>query len=76
MNNYPLAISTWDHQELQAIQSVIDKDIFSMGDSVAQFEKDFAHFIGRKYCVMVSSGSAANLIATAGLFLDNKLSIT
>ena len=68
MNNYPLATSTWDHQELQAIQSVIDKDIFSMGDSVAQFEKDFANFIGRKYCVMVSSGSAANLIATAALF--------
>jgi len=68
MNNYPLATSTWDHLELQAIQSVIDKDIFSMGDSVAQFEKDFANFIGRKYCVMVSSGSAANLIATAALF--------
>tara|TARA_B110000879_G_scaffold183021_1_gene241437 strand:+ start:106 stop:1275 length:1170 start_codon:yes stop_codon:yes gene_type:complete len=68
MNNYPLATSTWDHKELEAIQSVIDRDIFSMSDSVAQFEKDFAKFISRKYCVMVSSGSAANLIATAALF--------
>ena len=68
MINYPLATSTWDDQELQAIQSVIDKDIYTMGDYVAQFEQDFTKFINRKYCVMVSSGSAANLIATAGLF--------
>ena len=68
MSNYPLATSTWDDKELQAIQSVIDKDIYSMGDSVAQFEQDFAKFISRKYCVMTSSGSAANLIATAALF--------
>jgi CDP-4-dehydro-6-deoxyglucose reductase, E1 len=68
MSNYPLATSTWDDKELQAIQSVIDKDIYSMSDSVAQFEQDFAKFIDRKHCVMVSSGSAANLIATAAFF--------
>lgn len=68
MNNYPLATSTWDHKEIEAIQSVIEKDIFSMSDSVFKFEKDFAKFINRKYCVMVSSGSAANLIGTAALF--------
>jgi CDP-6-deoxy-D-xylo-4-hexulose-3-dehydrase len=67
-NNYPLATSTWDDKELEAIQSVIDKDIFTMGDSVKQFEEDFAKFLDKKYCVMVSSGSTANLIATAALF--------
>lgn len=68
VSNYPLATSTWGQEELQAIQSVINKDVYSMSDSVAQFEQDFAKFINRKYCVMVSSGSAANLIATAALF--------
>jgi CDP-4-dehydro-6-deoxyglucose reductase, E1 len=68
VSRYPLATSTWDDKELQAIQSVIDKDIYSMNDNVAQFEQDFGRFINRKYCVMVSSGSAANLIATAALF--------
>jgi CDP-6-deoxy-D-xylo-4-hexulose-3-dehydrase len=67
-NSYPLASSTWDDKELQAIQSVIDKDTFTMGDSVAEFEQDFCKFTGSKYSVMVSSGSAANLIATAALF--------
>jgi len=68
MASYPLATSTWDEKELAAIQSVIDKDMYTMGDAVAQFERDFSEFIGRKYSVMVSSGSAANLIATAALF--------
>jgi CDP-4-dehydro-6-deoxyglucose reductase, E1 len=68
MSKYPLATNSWDDKELQAIQSVIDKDIYSIGDSVAQFEQHFARFINRKYCLMVSSGSAANLIATAALF--------
>ncbi len=66
--SYPLATSTWNEKELNAIQSVVDKDIFTMGDSVKQFEEDFALFLDKKYCVMVSSGSSANLIATAALF--------
>jgi CDP-6-deoxy-D-xylo-4-hexulose-3-dehydrase len=72
VNNYPLATSTWDDKELQAIQSVVDGDIFSMSHNVAQFEQDFGKFVKRKHCVMVSSGSAANLIATAAFFYTKK----
>lgn len=72
MYNYPLASSTWDKAELKAIQDVIDSDMFTMGEKVAQFEKDFAKFVKSKYAVMVSSGSAANLIATAALFYTKK----
>ena len=65
---YTLASSTWDEKELQAIQDVIKSDMFTMGKNVAKFEKDFAKFTGSKYAVMTSSGSTANLIATAALF--------
>jgi CDP-4-dehydro-6-deoxyglucose reductase, E1 len=68
MDKYSLATSTWDQLELDAIQSVIDKDSYTMGNSVREFEEDFCKFIGSKYAVMVSSGSAANLVATAALF--------
>ncbi|MCI2235369.1 DegT/DnrJ/EryC1/StrS family aminotransferase [Helicobacter sp. CaF467b] len=68
MCNYQLASSTWDEKELQAIQDVIKSDMFTMGKKVAEFEKDFAKFVGSKYAVMTSSGSTANLIATAALF--------
>lgn len=68
MKKYTLASSTWDEKELQAIQDVIKSDMFTMGKKVAEFEKDFAKFTGSKYAVMTSSGSTANLIATAALF--------
>ena len=72
MSNYPLATSTWDKEELNAIQSVIDSDKFTMGKFVNTFENNFGKFIKRKYCVMVSSGSAANLLSIASLFYTKK----
>ena len=60
MSNYPLATSTWNKEELDAIQAVIDSDKFTMGEYVKRFENNFGKFINRKFCVMVSSGSAAN----------------
>ena len=68
MSNYPLSTNTWDVNELDAIQSVIDSDDYTMGKNVAQFETDFGKFINRKFCLMVSSGSAANLISIASFF--------
>lgn len=65
---YPLATSTWDKAEYDAIQRVIDTGMFTMGGHVAEFEKQFATFIGSKYCVMVNSGSSANLLMIAALF--------
>lgn len=65
---YKLASSTWDNKELEAIQSVIESDMYTMGNRVQEFEEDFSTFLNCKYCVMVSSGSTANLLAVASLF--------
>lgn len=72
---YKLATSTWDNKEIEAIQKVIDSDIYSMSKSVEQYELEFASYFGSKYAVMTSSGSTANLIMTAALFFrkQNKL---
>ena len=72
MSKYKLASSTWDEKELKAIQSVIDKDMYTMGNSVKHFEEDFAKYLNKKYCVMTSSGSTANLLAIAALFYTKK----
>ena len=64
---YSLASTTWDDNELEAIQSVIDRDMYTMGKSV-KFEENFSKYLNCKYCVMTSSGSTANLLATAALF--------
>ncbi|OSY87026.1 pyridoxamine 5-phosphate oxidase [Tenacibaculum holothuriorum] len=65
---YPLASSSWDHKELDAIQSVINRDMYTMGKSVLEFEQQFAEYVNSKYAVMVNSGSSANLLAVAALF--------
>lgn len=65
---YELASSTWDKEELRAIQSVVDNDRFTMGPKVKAFEQRFAEKMGSRYAIMVSSGSAANLVGIAALF--------
>lgn len=67
-NRFPLATSSWDHAEYDAIQRVIASNTYSMGPEVAAFERAFAEFFGTKYAVMVNSGSSANLLMTGALF--------
>ena len=65
---FPLATSSWDQKEYDAIQRVIDSNMFSMGPEVRAFEEQFATQFGSNYAVMVNSGSSANLLMTAALF--------
>ncbi len=70
---YKLCDDTWDNSEFSAIQEVLDSNMFSMGKRVAKYETEFAEKFGIKYALMVSSGSAANLLAVAGLVYSGKL---
>jgi len=69
---YKLATTTWDNKEIEAIQKVIDSNVYSMSKCVEQYESEFASHFGSKYAVMTSSGSTANLIMTAALFFRKK----
>ena len=64
---FPLATSSWDDREYEAIQRVIRSDMFSMGAEVARFEEQFAEAVGARHAVMVNSGSSANLVIVAAL---------
>jgi CDP-6-deoxy-D-xylo-4-hexulose-3-dehydrase len=64
---YPLATKTWDDAELAAMQRVMASGMFTMGDNVAEFERGFARYTGSRHCVMVNSGSSANLLMIAAL---------
>lgn len=66
--NYPLATSTWDQAELDAINRVVASGMCTMGENVKRFEEEFAKFVGAKYAAMVNSGSSANLIMVGALF--------
>lgn len=64
---YPLSTSTWNHAEIEAIEKVIKSNRFTMGQKVKDFENEFAKFFSSKYCVMVNSGSSANLLMISAL---------
>lgn len=73
MNNfYPLASSTWDMSEIEAIKNVISSGNYSMGKHVKLFEEKFSKVFDSKYSIMVNSGSSANLLAIASLFYRKK----
>ena len=69
---YPLASSTWDKNEFNAIERVVKSGNFTMGDEVRIYEEKFSKYIGSKYAVMVNSGSSANLIMVGSMFYTKK----
>ena len=71
-SRFPLAVSTWGKEELDAMKRVIDSGIFTMGKNVNDFEEKFSKYVDSKYCVMVNSGSSANLLMIGALFYRNE----
>jgi len=69
---YKLATSTWDQDEYNAMQRVIQSNVFTMGAEVAAFERQFADFFEKQYAIMVNSGSSANLLMIAALFFKKE----
>lgn len=67
-NKFPLATASWGKEETDAMQRVIASGMFTMGANVQAFERDFARYVGSQHCVMVNSGSSANLLIVAALF--------
>ena len=65
---FPLATASWGQEEIEAMQRVITSGMFTMGANVRAFEQDFSRYIGSRHCVMVNSGSSANLLMVAALF--------
>jgi CDP-6-deoxy-D-xylo-4-hexulose-3-dehydrase len=52
------------------ITSLVDASLdfwLTAGSYAKQFEEDFAKFLGLKYCILVNSGSSANLLALSSL---------
>lgn len=70
---YKLSDDTWNEHEISAIHTVLDANMFTMGERVREYEQRFAGKFGVRYALMVSSGSAANLLAAAALVYSGKL---
>lgn len=64
--------NSWGNEEKKAIYEVIKSGFYTIGKKVKLFEKKFSNYQNCKYCVMVNSGSSANLISIYSLFFKKK----
>ena len=54
---------------------IVNEEILSMGKYTEQFQDEFAAWHSRKHCIMVNSGSSANLVLIAALLNIGRLKI-
>lgn len=59
----PILVPYWDMDEVNAMSSVLRGNFINEHVQVREFEKEFAKFVGAKYCVMCTSGSMALYMA-------------
>ena len=58
---------SYDRHEINHVISAVKAGHWSSGKLVAQFERRFARYLDRKYCLTTNSGSSANLLAITAL---------
>jgi perosamine synthetase len=61
-----------DNQESEAIAEVIASGWIAKGKKVAQFEREFAEYVGTEHAIAVNSGTAALYIALKILGIDHQ----
>jgi dTDP-4-amino-4,6-dideoxygalactose transaminase len=54
-----------------SVLNIIERKDFILGKEVVEFEKEFANFVGTKFAVGVSSGTAALLVSLKSLGIKN-----
>ncbi len=70
---YKLSEDTFDNREIKAVKKLLDsKEKLTYGKYVKTLEKKIASINKRKFCIMVNSGSSANLIGISSLIHSKK----
>lgn len=65
----PYALAVHGEEEKKAVSKVLDEHRTNLGKETISFEKSVSKHFGKKYAVMVNSGSSANLLALSLLNL-------
>ncbi len=60
---YPLLENAFSDKDINSAIKVVKSRRLTMSKKTLEFEKKFSKFIKSKYCLMVNSGSSANLLA-------------
>ncbi|MGA2237731.1 MAG: DegT/DnrJ/EryC1/StrS aminotransferase family protein [Candidatus Bathyarchaeia archaeon] len=66
----PLFRPSYDNEEVEAVAEALRSGWVGLGPRTAQFEKEFAQYLGSPYCVALNSGTAALHLALLSLNLS------
>ena len=67
MNRIPYGKQHVTQDDINAVVEVLQSDWLTQGPKIAEFEKAFADYVGAKYAVAVSNGTAALHLCTLSL---------
>ncbi len=70
-NIIPYGKQTIDEEDIQAVIETLESDFLTTGPKIQEFEKKFAEYVGAKYAVAVSSGTAALHVACLAAGLES-----
>jgi len=76
MNFIPYGKQTISEQDIQEVVDVLKSDFLTTGPKVKEFEEAIASYVGSKYCVTVSNGTAALHLASLVLLEEGDKVIT
>lgn len=65
----------FESEERAALQRVIDSGRISEGPEVRAFEREYAEWLGVRYCVAVSSGTAALMCGLMAMKYDGRFNV-
>jgi UDP-4-amino-4,6-dideoxy-N-acetyl-beta-L-altrosamine transaminase len=71
MNQIPYGRQNITQEDIDAVVEVLKSDLLTQGPKIAEFENAFAEYIGAKYAVAVSNGTAALHLCTLALGVKN-----
>jgi UDP-4-amino-4,6-dideoxy-N-acetyl-beta-L-altrosamine transaminase len=75
MNPIPYGRQHITEEDLKAVTETLQSDFLTQGPKIAEFEKAFAAYIGAKYAVAVSNGTAALHLAAMALGVNENSNV-
>ena len=71
MYSIPYGKQSVSEEDIQSVESILRSDFLTQGPMVAEFEKKFASYVGAKFAVAVTNGTAALHLSALALGVEN-----
>ena len=75
MNPIPYGRQYISKEDLAAVAETLQSDFLTQGPHIASFEKEFADYIGARYAVAVSNGTAALHLSALALGVNSRSNV-